>query len=58
MGQLKATKIHSSSLIMNGHMHVACGPTTTTSPPWERGEKTDGDEREDMEREIWILMLF
>jgi hypothetical protein len=53
VGELKGTKIFSSSFFTNDHMHAA--NSSNTCPPWERREE---EEREEKEREIGTLMLF
>jgi hypothetical protein len=51
VGELKGTKISSSSFLINDHMHAA-----NSSKPWEKREERE--ERREREREIWTLMLF
>jgi hypothetical protein len=51
VGELKGTKISSSSFLINDHMHAA-----NSSKPWEKREERG--ERREREREIWTLMLF
>jgi hypothetical protein len=48
VGELKGTKISSSSFLVNDHMHSA--NSSNPCPPWERREKK--------KREIETLMLF
>jgi hypothetical protein len=56
VGELKWTKISTSSFLINDHMHAA--NSSKPCPPWERRGKREGEEREEREREIGILMLF
>jgi hypothetical protein len=55
-GELKGTKISSSSFLINDHMHGA--NSSKPCPLWERRERREGEEREEKEREIETLMLF
>jgi hypothetical protein len=55
VGELKGTKILSSSFLINDHMHAA--NSSETCPRWERRERREGERRE-REREIATLMLF
>jgi hypothetical protein len=48
VGELKGTKISSSSFLVNDHMHST--NSSKPCPPWERREKK--------KREIETLMLF
>jgi hypothetical protein len=56
VGELKETKIFSSSFLINDHMHAA--NSSKSCPPWERGERREGEERRERERQIGTLMLF
>jgi hypothetical protein len=52
-GGAKRTKISSSSLLINDHMHAA-----NSSKPWEKREERGRGERREREREIGTLILF
>jgi hypothetical protein len=56
VGELKGTKISSSSFLINDHMHAA--NSSKPCPPWERRERREEEEGEEKEREIGTLMLF
>jgi hypothetical protein len=49
VGELKGTKISSSSFLINYHMHAA--NNSKPCPPWERRERREGEEREEKGRE-------
>jgi hypothetical protein len=55
-GELKGTKISSSSFLINDHMHA--DNSSKPCPPWERREERGERERREREREIGTLMLF
>jgi hypothetical protein len=46
VGELKGTKISSSSFLINDHMHAA-----NSSKPWEKRERREEEEREEKGRE-------
>jgi hypothetical protein len=48
VGELKGTKISSSSFLINDHMHAA--NSSKPCPPWERRERREEEEREEKER--------
>jgi hypothetical protein len=52
-GELKGTKISSSSFLINDHMHAA-----NSSKPWEKREERERGERRERERQIGTLVLF
>jgi hypothetical protein len=52
-GELKGTKISSSSFLINDHMHAA-----NSSKPWEKREERGRGERREREREIGTLIPF
>jgi hypothetical protein len=56
VGELKGTKISSSSFLINDHMYAA--NSSKPCPPWERRERREGEERREREREIGTSILF
>jgi hypothetical protein len=53
VGELKETKISSSSFLINDHMHAA-----NSSKPWEKREERGRGEGRERDRKIRTLILF